>query len=476
MIRLFLIFFLSLNIYSFAGGCDASAKKDLLKKEIDLLIDCKGEKAQIGIYVISRKTGEVIYEKGASRLFVPGSLAKLVTASAALEMLGPDFVFETKLFYDGTIQNGVLNGNLYLQASGDPTLTTADIEALTLQIKLLGIQTIKGSLIVDLSVFDTIQMGPGWMWDEPATVSHSKLDSLMVNHSCLSVWTAPSSVMGEKPTVLLSPDYGLYAVRDLAITGKERGKFEVTRQYLLPDGVITVQGTVELGTAPELHLIPVDNPHIYASRLFKKLMEKTGLELKGCVRVGSISQKAKEIAKQRSKPLSLIVYEMLKDSDNLYADALFKKIGASVLSGPGSWENGAKAIRKFLENRVNICSGEEIRILDGSGLTRYNLLSPKQVATLLFWIDNDSLFGPEFFAALPVSGGNGTLKNRMLADVGRVRAKTASMTGLSGLAGVIKSSSGEEFIFALLINNFTGPLKTLREQIEDEICKQLLKY
>lgn len=454
----------------FADHYEKELRNQNLRKEIDLLLSSKESQLQLGVQIVSLETGELIYEKNADKPFVPASLAKLFVSGAAFSKLKTNFCFETKLFYEGVIKNGELQGDLYLQGSGDPSLTTQDLEQLALQVRLLGIKSLKGAIVVDPSIFDQVAMGPGWMWDEEPSIHYSNVDGLLVNHACISIWAAPSE-LNKKPTILLYPEMSNYRVQNSAITADVGEGFQVVPAYLSAQNPIEITGALPLKAMPKEVILPVKEPHLYTGILFKNLIQKQGVNVeKAVLRAGTLSPKAQLIAKHSSAKLPTLVQVLMKRSDNLYADALFKKLGEQELMAPGTWEKGGEVVRQFLEKDVQL-STKDLVVRDGSGLTRYNMVSPKQFVNYLCWIDQQGAFREEFISALPISGVDGTLKNRMKTIPSKVRAKTGSMTGIATLGGFIEANDGERFVFCIMINNFTGSGSKYREEIEDRFCE-----
>ncbi len=168
-----------------------------LNDSLDELI--KKVPAHVGIKVVSIKTKETLYEHNASKLFLPASNTKLCTAIAALSLLGSSL--DTVIATDGYQEQEVLRGNLYLRGDGDPLLTTGDLERFALALKKKGISAIEGDLVIDDTVFDSINYGPGWMWDDGPYFYHSPVNGIPINHNCIKVKVKPDKE--EQPSVLL---------------------------------------------------------------------------------------------------------------------------------------------------------------------------------------------------------------------------------------------------------------------------------
>lgn len=415
-----------------------------LKQDLDTLLK---EHDEFGVEVVSLSSGKKLYAKNAGKLFVPASCTKLFTAAGALALLGPDFAFETALYTDE-------KGNLYLKGSGDPSLSVPDLEKLIRAIALKG--KIDGDLYLDISAYDGIEKGPGWMWDDVGSFCYAPLSALMVNHSCVDLFVR-SSDLSEPPQIFTYPGIPSLKIRNQAKTAE---KTELNTQT---SSTITISGTIAKGDLLT-YQIPVDQPHQATGEIFLQKMKRAGIAFSGSLKMGQTPPNATKLVSHYSKPLSQLVHPCLKDSDNLYSDTLFKKMGE------GAWKGGAEAMTSFLEKEIKL-SGLVLR--DGSGLTRYNLASPHQFVQLLTWIHNQSPYGPELIAALPIAGGQGSLQNRLTELGPRLRAKTGYMTGISSLCGYMITESGDKLAFAILANGFVTADRHKVVELQDSICKRL---
>jgi D-alanyl-D-alanine carboxypeptidase/D-alanyl-D-alanine-endopeptidase (penicillin-binding protein 4) len=182
---------------------------------------------------------------------------------------------------------------------------------------------------------------------------------------------------------------------------------------------------------------------------------------------------AKELASHQSKPLRTLISEILKMSDNIIAGSLFKKIGALYFHRPGTWENGGNAVSQILSQQASVNVGR-LSVTDGSGLSRYNQITPAQAIELLDFAFHHSETSYEFVSALPIAGVDGTLKRRMHNIAWRVRAKTGTMSGVVSLAGYAISADKEPFAFVILINGHGGVWQY--RELEDKILNILTHY
>ena len=209
--------------------------------------------------------------------------------------------------------------------------------------------------------------------------------------------------------------------------------------------------------------------------LLKIELEQKGIEVEGDVVSGTVPPDAHSVAKHLSPPLADILKLMNKSSDNWIAELLFKTIGAEVVGKPGTWRKGREAVTNFL----NEIMGEPPphRFVDGSGLSRYNLLNAELLTKLLVYMYHNFELMPEYLASLPIAGIDGTLKNRMQGVSAEkiLRAKTGTLSGVSALAGYTVTADGEVFAFGILISHYIGPATPARD-IQDKIGNYLTGF
>jgi D-alanyl-D-alanine carboxypeptidase/D-alanyl-D-alanine-endopeptidase (penicillin-binding protein 4) len=458
------------QLFFLLAGCAAAFAGDPfsdLQCDLNQIVQKADSKTIIGVEVVSLKTGERLFEKNSNKLFIPASTMKLVTAAAALNVLGVDYRFETKLFFDE-------EGNLYLRGSGDPDLSRYDLEKLAVQLKMRQVYKISGNIVVDNTLFDEFSQGSGWMLDASGEYWNAPMDALTVDHNSIHVWVSPAKQLEEPPKIFLDPNLLGFPIQNRAVTGNLE-TLRVGRRLFPEDGRIEVEGTIPLGSEPLEFKVPVPAPAVYAGHILKEILQSKGIVVKGQVVRGKTPANGKSAAVHFSRPLSQIVQHMMKRSDNLYADCLFKKLGQVCLGAPGSWQKGSLAMREFLLNATTI-DPRDMVVLDGSGLSRYNLVTPGQLVRLLKWAYRDFRIGAEFEAALPIAGVDGTLKSRMNQVKYRVRAKPGGMPGITGLAGYATTKDGELLAFAILINSLSKSVKEYRNEFEDEICARLAQF
>jgi D-alanyl-D-alanine carboxypeptidase/D-alanyl-D-alanine-endopeptidase (penicillin-binding protein 4) len=417
----------------------------------------------------------MLFQKNENHLFVPASSVKILTAAAALHILGVDYHYETKLFTDGKRKKHEIQGNLFIKGVGDPDLSIRSLEELIFALKLEGVQRIQGDLCIDISDFDEIEQGPGWMWDEGAYFYNSPVGALIVNHSCIDIWVRPNAKIAEAPTIYVRPKTDYVRINSEATVSAEENTLTVERRWMKHENIIDISGKIPFTAEPHYVAVPLEAPHFYAAFIFREMLKKNDIGLSGEIKVKRVPDEATQLAAAASRPLSKIVEQMMKESDNLIADMLFKKIGQVRYGAPGSWQKGSRAVREFLKDVVGLDT-ERMVILDGSGLSRYNLISPHHFIEALAWMKQQFACASEFEASFPLSGIDGSLVERMQDNSvkGKVRAKPGTMTGISSLVGFATTQEGEQLAFSILLNGFTKSNKDYKAQIEDRICSLLV--
>lgn len=448
-----------------------------LQSGIERIIHNADPDVHIGIEVVSLKNGQRLYQKDPHHLFVPASCLKMITGAAALHQLGVDFRFETKLLTNGKVEQKVLKGDLYLQGSGDPEFAVRDLEELVFQLKLQDITQIEGNFYVDNTLFDGICQGPGWMWDDKGYDWSAPNDALILNRSCIDLWIKPSGKVGEPPIVYQYPKSDFILIENRAETAKEEHDLSVQRRWMTNENIIDISGKIPLNREAEHYAVSIEDPHLYTAHVFLSILIKAGCAFKGKIEAKATPKDAVLLAKHLSRPLCLIVEEMMKTSNNLIANCLFKKMGQQRFGAPGTWKKGSQAVREFFAQTVGV-NIDKIVMMDGCGLSRYNLISAHHFVEFLSWMHRQFSCCSEFMASLPISGTDGTLIHRMgHSDLkGKVRAKTGVMTGISSLSGYLTTKDGELIAFSILQNGFAGKAVEYKTQIEDEICALLVNF
>lgn len=448
----------------------AATSLEQIQAKINKLLQQYDPNINAGILVQSLATGKIIYHRNANQLFVPASVLKVFPAAAALSFLGPDYYFQTKILAkDVAVNQGVLNNDLYFYFDGDPTLTQKDIDNLVATITQFGIHTIRGNIYIDDTVFDQELSGPGWMWDERNFCYAAPTSAITIDKNCLPLQLIAAK-KSNQPAVLSYDNYEKFiSITNQVISRNSNEDGCQLNLHATRDNSYYLTGCIAPKTTQNL-LIAVRNVRLYAKDIILEQLRANNIELLGEIRFNHIPTGTLlySLAEHKSAPLSELLKTMMKKSDNLIADAIYKKLGYSFFHKAGTWLNSEKAIVNILAPKTNIVF-KKMRIVDGSGLSRYNLVSPAQLVAVLRFAYYDKNISHAFINALSIAGIDGTLKYKMPDLKGRVYAKTGNMEGISSLVGYIKTASQGNLAFAITFNSFLNNHQKYR-QLQDRIC------
>jgi len=451
--------------------------KQTLVAEINHILQSLDSRASIGIYVKSMKYGDTLYTKNEQRLFVPASSVKIMTAEAALLYLGPEYTFPTRLLTDAKPMKddrGIINGNLYLVQSGDPSLTYYDLTDMMAALKSLQIHEIHGNIYIDNTAYDDENYGPGWEFQDKRFCFAAPINASIINQNCLPFKIAPAKKTGQLANIIQSPRYFYGDIQNSIVT-KNPGTKSCYVQMDNTGEQIIVDGCIQRGHNSFSVSTVIEDVMEYNKSLIENLFQRFAIQVQGQVDSGQASAHLTEIAVHYSKPLHMLVNDMLKKSNNVIAGSLLKKMGQFTTKQPGSWENGSEAVKQILFKKAAV--DPNMTIVDGSGLSMENKVKPLQMMQVLDFAYHHYPTSYEFISALPIAGRDGTLKMRLRNVANKVRAKTGTLaeSGVIALAGYAISKDKEPMAFVIMVNGRNGNVWQYRE-IEDKIVTALTNY
>jgi D-alanyl-D-alanine carboxypeptidase/D-alanyl-D-alanine-endopeptidase (penicillin-binding protein 4) len=422
-----------------------------------------------GVAIQSLDSGEILYEQNSGKLLMPASNMKILTAISALKTLGPDFVYETIVEVDQTIRDGVVKGNLMVVGTGDPTISADDLNDWALQLKGTGLTEVDGNIMGDDSAFEADRLGFGWSWDDLPYYYATETSALQFAENAITI-TITAGEANKPVTVKKEPDTSYVRVEEnvQVIADAERS---VQWIYKPETRTIFVSGTLP-ANGSDYGSFAINNPAAYFAHCFKETLERNGIRVRGTAGVAPAEiaggTPAVQLITHKSKPLKEILTTLLKESQNLYAETLLKTIGG------GKTNEGIKVVESTLAGMGIPASS--VVVLDGSGLSRYNYVTPMAFVTMLRAIYHDDA-SQVFYNALPVAGVDGTLKSRMkgTAAENNVHAKTGSISNVRTLSGYMKTLDGEMIVFSLLANNFNAPSEEANA-IQDQVVELLANF
>ncbi len=407
----------------------------------------------ISVQVVDLESGRVLMEKNPNLPLVPASTMKVMTTSAALATLKPDFTFVTQVLADDVRGSSV--GNIFLRGFGDPYLVSEQLFALTREVKDKGLQEIRGNIIVDDSYYI-----PGKPLDENEKLGyrayHTPYSALSLNFNSVKVVVRPGTGPGKPASVTTDPvsEYAVVEANVRTVRGQKPAEIEVEKASS-PDGreVIQVRGYIGALAPPKGRYVNVDSPAVYTGEVFKEFLLREGIRVTGKVIHGKTPETADLYLEFNSHPLGTLVYWLNKFSNNFMAEQICLGMGAKIYGAPGTREKGLAVIRRFL--RANGVDDEQFSLSEGSGLSRNNRVTASALVRVLRNSARDFSYGPEFMSSLSVAGVDGTLKEKLNDPKARrrVRAKTGNLRGVNALAGYGISPKGKIFVFATLVNS-----------------------
>jgi D-alanyl-D-alanine carboxypeptidase/D-alanyl-D-alanine-endopeptidase (penicillin-binding protein 4) len=436
-----------------------------------------------GVLVRSLKTGETLFAANAGTFLMPASNMKVVTMAAAAERLGWDYTFQTKVVAAGTIEGGVLKGDLVVIGSGDPTLGgrptigPAIVDAWADQIRAAGITAIEGRVIGDDNAFDDEGLGRGWAWDDLAYGYATPVGALDFNENVVRLAMQPGAAVGDPVAVEARPE-GSGLVLEAAVTTVAReGVADVTVSRRPGSRVLGVTGAVPAGRTDVTQTVSVENPTEFMVGALRRSLVSRGIAVSGdAIDVDTLPAPpdlagAQVIVTYTSPPLSQIGKVLLKESQNLYADTLLKLMGRPAGGGPATTRDGQAAVQDVLKS-WGILPDRYLQA-DGSGLSRYNYLTADVLVAVLTRMYQDGRHRAFFSDALPVAGVDGTIAGRMkdTKAQGNARAKTGSISNARALSGYVTSADGEPLVFSMIVNNFNAPASDANAIIDRAVAR-----
>jgi len=396
------------------------------------------------------------------QMSLPASTMKVITALAALLQLGPDFRFHTQLESKGTMSGGTLKGDLVARFGGDPTLTRQDLRNMVATLKKQGIQHIQGNLVIDTSVFASHDKAPGWPWNDLTQCFSAPPGAAIVDRNCFSVSLYSAPTPGDNAFIRVASYYPVNMFSKVRTLTRGSSEAQYCELDVVPGELnrFTLIGCMPQRTEPLPLAFAIQDGASYAGALLKAELQDAGIDYSGhLLRQTQATPPATALAEKQSAPLHDLLKIMLKKSDNMIADTVFRTIGHEHFRAPGTWRAGSDAVRQILRQKANIDLGNSVQV-DGSGLSRHDLIAPATMMQVLQYIaKNDQQLN--FISMLPLAGYDGTLRYRGgLHEAGldgKVSAKTGSLQGVYNLAGFITTASGQRVAFVQYLSGYAVP-------------------
>ena len=435
------------------------------------------QRATIGIAVYDLTDQKTLFVHNEKRLCRPASNMKLLTSAAALSVLTPDYSFKTGVYHTGTIdETGHLSGDMWLVGGFDPELKPSDLDTLLLAVKKAGIKTIEGNLYLDVSMGDSLFWGKAWSWDDDMEAFQPYLSPIPINKGVAKLKVIPASP-SRSPVIKIEPESSFIRIVNRATTVMNSAEpparsLRFSRERVGNYNQIVVSGVIQASAKPFETTISLKNPNGYALTLFsEKLSEhfpESKIHVSGMSRVPENAQKLGEA----THSIVEVIRQLNKESDNLNAEMLLYALGYQHGARPSSTEEGIAAVQQWMTKMG--CDPKMYKVIDGSGLSVQNYLTPELLVEILKYMHQSSNF--ELFRnSLPIAGEDGTLANRMknTAASRNATAKTGSLTGVCALSGYVTARNGNLLAFSILVQNFTERTSIVAVNYIDKICEAL---
>lgn len=443
--------------------------------------------ASYSYYAVDASTGEVIVESPQISL-MPASVEKIVTTAAALEILGPEFRFTTDLGYAGTLnhEKKILKGELIIRGGCDPAFYSqyfkeyyrGTFEEWADKILKAGIKRVKGDLIVDVSAMDNATIPGEWVWEDIGNYYGTGVSAMSYSDNSYDIHLSSPAEEG-KPTSVVSTDPpvdGLKLENNVVSSSVDLDQAVVYAAPLSKHQV--VKGTIPKAKSNFVVKAATPDPAVSAAAEFRRVLLRKGIIIEGKIskRKQPKARQVTGLAEKKSPELRDLIIPLNHQSINLFAEHLLREIGRAKKNDP-CLDSSTVALNEFWKTKGIFTEG--FFPSDGSGLSRSNNICPRTVVEMLDYI-NKSQYRDYFYNSLPVAGESGTLRNSFHGTPleSNLRAKTGTIKRVKSLAGYFTNQEGRKVIFALIFNNYSGPVagvKLLTEQFLKEMFYGLPK-
>ena len=394
----------------------------------------------------SQKTAALLTHQATTSIN-PASLSKLATTVAALDLLGPTFVWRTPVYIDGPVRDGVLQGNVYVRGSGDPRMVVERVWLLMRRLQGLGIQKIQGDIVLDRSAFDLPERNPASFDGEPLRPYNAAPDALLVNFKSLVFQFVPDRTANLARIHVEPPLGGVQFPTTVPLSNADCSDYRSSLRADWADPLrIRFAGSFPAVCGEKVWPVAYAAPQQFAARAIGGMWQQVGGQLVGQVRDGVVPANLQPVFSVESPALSEVIRDINKFSNNVMAQQLFLTLGQQA-RGTGSWDASREAMQAWWRDRI----GGEVPVFDnGSGLSREERISALGLARLLQFVWGSPTMS-ELMSSLPVSGLDGTLKRSKSQSIAHL--KTGSLRDVAGIAGFVDTANGKRLILVAVLNH-----------------------
>jgi serine-type D-Ala-D-Ala carboxypeptidase/endopeptidase (penicillin-binding protein 4) len=441
--------------------------------------------ASVSLSVKDAATGTTVLEFNSAKSLMPASVQKLITSAVALEMLGPDYTFKTRIGYSGTLDTvtGLLRGNIIIKGGGDPSLGSENfsdhyrdfLRSWTDAIIRLGIKKIEGRVLSDDSYYDLQPVPPKWLWEDEGNYYGAGVYGLSVFDNTYQIHLNTDSENKAVKITRVDPAECNYELtnRLLALGTADEG-YVFSAPF---SNSAWLEGSVPAGRDDFVIRASIPDPPLLLAKILSNKLRQAGIAVSdepSSERIEEVksSDDFVLISEMTSPTLAEIAVVLNHESVNLYAEHLIKELGRRF-ENQGSTAAGVEVIMKFL--RMQGINADGLFMEDGSGLSPLNGVCSGTLSEILLYMKNHGKYFTEYFSTFPEPGKEGTLKRHFMDPVfnSHLKAKTGSMTRVRSYAGYLTTIKGNEMVFSIIVNNYSGSSASLLLGMED-ILKQII--
>ncbi len=461
MRTLFIYVILSLWLYALPQSINEEIRKSgIPKKDISIYIKEAG------------KNGKVVASLNASKSRTPASVIKVLSTYAAVLKLGFDYRWPTNFYTTGTLQNGILQGDLLIKGFGDPTLNAKDLEEIVTQIRAEGIRQIRGDIVIDRSYFKVGNKDSSGFDENLYSAYNAMPDAMMFNERIVTVCVNPK----ENQVYRKYADESYKVVNQLKRVNQPcRGKYswprvKIDKSEAIPTVFLQGQISKQCGLRNICQVITKPYKSFYYA--LKDRLRQEGVPVSGHLQLHKIPNGAKGLFTHYSEPLEKIISETAKESNNLYARHLMLLLGAKLYGAPATMQKGRDAVKYILDSRGALGKGT-LSIDNGSGLSRTAKMNAKLLAHM--YDDAYDRYGSRWMETLSIAGVDGTIKRRFRYSVVQKRAwmKTGTLRSVKNIGGYVQNRAGKFYTVVILINSSKGKYRGAK--LQDDIIQWLVK-
>ena len=448
------IFSFPLLLLLIVAKVEASAISSLdntLSSELDSLVASLPSGAVSSILVSDAGSGQVLYERNSRQNMLPASVLKVLTAVAAYDALGGDFRYSTRMLSKRSIKkSSVINGGMLVSFSGDPSLKREHIEAMLTSIKKQGVREINGSIWLDGSIYSGYLSAEGVGWNDLNICFAAPSSAMILDRNCFYALLKPNKMAGRKAVVEYArPEWPMRVDNQVVTIKPDAGELCQPKSWVTPGKGYRIDGCVETGDPPLRLAFAVNKPELAIKKFVIASLKRLGITHRGNVVIGQPGQAFGHVlAEHYSKPLSELLTFALETSDNLYSDSILKTLGYRYSGETGSYETGVAALTEILRKQgIELASSH---FEDGSGLSRYNLISSATITGVLLsawqqWQDK------------PPWLENNHQRDRWF--------KTGTMKGVSSIAGYVFPEDQAPLVFVVMLNGLAPVMQSSEAEI-----------